>query len=475
MAYMLMEELSKVELQKLVFLTATKFVTTLLLLGAAVHWADWARSNRFVLLAWAVTFCAPFMRSVVPTPILIDWKPIDKQMEGFLRATDEHYNVSTRMASLAQVAGISCNNHAMEDKVDDTWSEVHGNTLWWCEKVTSASRWFPWSATLRQGAEQCQVVTNEIGIGDDATHLLGADKEKLCRLINTTKVEDVRENPLGSLREVLDVPWARNAAKGFIGTMSSILSFRALMPLALSIAPGLLTAAVRIKVMIPESYLPGVFIVIMPLLYVPLIWSFSMFIVQGVGDPCLLAGITLLVFSSLAYTAFALSMRVTSPMSRRGAEVFAIRVWWVVAIMRVVGLVCIGTYVYEVGLRIHEIETSRKGLASFLIEQAKELLLPLLIGQVDNLIALAFSGPLWSLVFSFIVQLYLTALVASDWMLRASAEEWDSHGEECLVELQESGQLDDKRELEMLHRKREAAMTAMLELTARKQSRLLGH
>merc|ERR1719145_252102 len=120
-------------------------------------------------------------------------------------------------------------------------------------------------------------------------------------------------------------------------------------------------------------------------------------------------------------------------------------------------------------MRIHEIEISRKGLASFLIEQGKELLLPLLIGQVDNLISLVFSGPLWSLVFSFIVQLYLTAIVASDWLLRASAEEWDSHGEECLVELQENGQLDDKRELEMLHRKREAAMMAMLELTAAKR------
>ncbi|CAK0795938.1 unnamed protein product [Prorocentrum cordatum] len=65
--------------------------------------------------------------------------------------------------------------------------------------------------------------------------------------------------------------------------------------------------------------------------------------------------------------------------------------------------------------------------------------------------------------------LYLTAIVASDWLLRASAEEWDSHGEECLVELQENGRLDDKRELELLYKKREASMTAMLELTGKKQ------
>jgi len=475
MVYMLMEELSKVELMKLMFLTAAKFVASLLLIQAAVCWADWPRSNRLVTLAWLVTFGAPFMRSLLPTPVLIHWAPIDQQFTEFLKVTNQHYNISGRMDTLSKVAGISCNDHAMEDKVDSTWSSVHQNTLWWCGKVTSASRWFPWSETLKKGAEECQVVTNEVGIGDDATQLVGANKQRLCRLINSTQVEDVRDNPLSSMREIVDVPWVRNAARGLVGTTSSILSFRALMPLALSIAPGLLEAAIRIKVMIPESYLPGVFIVIMPLLYVPLIWSFSAFVVQSLGDPCLLAGIALLAFSPLAYTALAIGMRVTSPMSRRGAQTFADRVWWFISVVRTVAVACIVTYVVKVIVYFRDIETSHKGLGAFMIEQAKSLLLPLLIGQVDNLISLVFSGPLWSLVFSFVVQLYLTAIVASDWLLRASAEEWDSHGEECLVELQENGRLDDKRELELLYKKREASMTAMLELTGKKQSDLLGH
>jgi len=162
-------------------------------------------------------------------------------------------------------------------------------------------------------------------------------------------------------------------------------------------------------------------------------------------------------------------------MSRRGAQVFADRVWWIIAVVRLVALACIVAYVVKVVLCIREIETRGKGLGAFMIEQGKSLLLPLLIGQVDNLISLVFSGPLWSLIFSFVVQVYLTAIVASDWLLRASAEEWDSHGEECLVELQENGRLDDKRELELLYKKREASMMAMLELTGKKQADLLGH
>lgn len=422
-----------------------------------------------------MTFGAPFMRSLVPTPVWVSWGRIDQQMEGFLKTTNQHYNISARMDHLNHVAGMSCNDHAMEDKVDSTWASVHQNTLWWCGKVSSASHWFPWSTTLKKGAEECQVVTNEVGIGDDATQLVGANKQRLCSLVNSTHVEDVRENPLSTMREIVDVAWVRNAARGLVGFMSSILSFRALMPLALSIAPGLLSAAIRIKVMIPESYLPGVFIVIMPLLYVPLIWSFSAFIVQGVGDSCLLAGIALLAFSPLVYTALAVHMRVTSPMSRRGAQIFADRCEWVVSVVRLVALACVVTYVVKVVVYIREIETSGKGLGAFMIEQGKSLLLPLLIGQVDNLISLVFSGPLWSLIFSFVVQVYLTAIVASDWLLQASAEEWDSHGEECLVELQENGRLDDKRELEFLYKKREASMTAMLELTGKKQADLLGH
>jgi hypothetical protein len=475
MVYMLMEQLSKAEFQKLLFIVFTKLVTAVLLILASVNWANWSLSHRFLLWAWMVTFCAPFLRSVVPTPILIDWEPIDHQLEAFLIATNQHYNVSSRLDSLAHVAGISCKDHKLEQNVDGSWEMAHDNTVWFCGKVASASWWFPWSSVLRKGKDECSVVTREIGFGDDATKLVDKDKEKLCGLINSTTVEDVKDDPLSSLREIFDVPWVRNSAFGFIGMISSILSFRALMPLALSIAPGLLTAAIRIKVMMPESYLPGVFIAIMPLLYVPLIWSFSMFIVQGVGDPYLLAGIACLAFSPLVYTVVAVWMRVTSPMSRRGAQVFSDTVWYLANLLRVIGVCFIAYYMTRVGMRFHEIETSRKGLAAFLIEQGKELLLPLLIGQVDNLISLVFSGPLWSLLFSFIVQLYLTAVVASDWMLRASAEEWDSHGEECLVELHENGHLGDKRELAMLHRKREAAMAAMLELTARRPTGILGH
>jgi len=428
-----------------------------------------------VTVAWLVTFGAPFMSSILPTPVLINWAPIDQQFEEFLKVTNQHYNISARMETLTKVAGVSCSDHAMEDKVDRTWSDVHQNTLMWCGKLTAASQWFPWSTTLKKGSEECQVVTNEIGIGDDATQLVGANKQRLCRLINSTQVEDVRENPLSTMREIVDVPWVRNTARGLVGTMSSILSFRALMPLALSIAPGLLSAAIRIKIMVPESYLPGVFIVIMPLLYVPLVWSFSALIVQSLGDPFLLVGIALLAFSPLAYTALAVSMHVTSPMSRRGAQVFADRVWWFISIVRVVALACIVTYIVKVGVYLHEIDASHRGLGAFMIEQGKSLLLPLLIGQVDNLISLVCSGPLWSLVFSFVVQLYLTAIVASDWLLRASAEEWDSHGEECLIELQENGRLDDKLELEVLYKKREASMMAMLELTGKKQTSLLGN
>merc|ERR1711972_915597 len=125
-------------------------------------------------------------------------------------------------------------------------------------------------------------------------------------------------------------------------------------------------------------------------------------------------------------------------------------------------------YLTELGLHIHHVQERRKGIEAFILEQSQRLLLPLLIGQVDSLVSLIYSGPLWSLVFTFFAQMYLTAIVGSDWMLRASAEEWNSQGREYLVELEEQGCLDNVS-AEMLHKQREAAMAAMLELTARRR------
>merc|ERR1719277_935852 len=138
-------------------------------------------------------------------------------------------------------------------------------------------------------------------------------KEAICTFLNASQV---KQSPLDSISEVVDVSWIRSAAYAFVGSLSASLSFRAALPEALSVAPGLLFAAIRIKVVAPQSYLPGIFIIVMPLLYVPMVWSFCIFIVHIVGDPVLLVGIAVLVLSPLVFIILGLSWHVVSPMTR---------------------------------------------------------------------------------------------------------------------------------------------------------------
>merc|ERR1719277_1240203 len=145
-------------------------------------------------------------------------------------------------------------------------------------------------------------------------------KEAICTFLNSSHV---KQSPLDSISEVVDVSWIRSAAYAFVGSLSASLSFRAALPEALSLAPGLLAAAIRIKVVAPLSYLPGVFIIIMPLLFVPMIWSFCIVVIQSFSDLRLLVGVTSLVLSQSTYMWLGVRWNVASPMSRQNAEIFA--------------------------------------------------------------------------------------------------------------------------------------------------------
>lgn len=465
----LMEQLSRAELAKSIFTMIAKFIASLFIMQAAMHWADWTRSNRLVLYAWLCTFSTPFMRSVVPTPLLIDWAPIDEHMNLFLLETDQHYNVTGQMKQLGDLVGLSCSDTVLEDNVRNTFKKTDKKFHWWCSKVKTAAVWLPWSKTVQRSASQCSMVSDYMGVGGSVTVETQKKKAEVCGFFNTSHV---KKGPMDTIGEVVDVSWIRSAAYGLVGSLSASFAFRAALPEALSVAPGLLAAAIRIKVVAPQSFLPGVFIIITPLLYVPVVWSFCILIVQSSGDPFLLMGITLLVFSPLTYMLFGVSFSVASPMSRSRVTTFATNVRYCNWFMQGLALSGLVAYFFRLGERIEAIEERGQGIAAFLIEQTKRLLLPLIMGSFDSVVDFLTSGPVWSFIFTCVTEVYLTAVVGSDWMLRASVEEWNAQGQEHLVDLEEEGFLGDVS-AERLHNQRLAAMTAMLELTAK--TRVLGH
>jgi len=459
MLYKIMEQFTRVELYKIIVSGIGKFAAVILTFNACLRWEDLPRSRWMLVLAWAVTFSAPFLRSVVPTPFLIDWAGIDVELKAYVQATDHHFELSTRMQNVSKMAGKACHSDVMEQRLHNTWKETHHKVHYWCGQVQSSTSWFPWSDLLKRGAQQCQVLTNYMGMGDVAAGETWKQKEKLCGKINETETNVTLD--IDTVKEVVD-GLLQNSAYTASGLYSGLLSFQVLLPAAFSVAPGLLTAALRIKLVAPQSHLPGVFIVVMPLMYVPLVWACGVIAVQSIGEILVLVALACVALSPAVYTVFGIARAVTSPMSRTDVLCFCKTVEKCTTIFKSVALLCFVIYMRKIYSRIQEqiqeIEESKEGLAAFALEQARKVLLPLLLGEVTNLKSLLYSGVVWSMLFTFTTAMFLTTVVGADWMMRTTVEEWQGWRYQSQYRFH-------GKSPEQLYREQVSAATAMLLVT----------
>merc|ERR1712113_968582 len=112
-------------------------------------------------------------------------------------------------------------------------------------------------------------------------------------------------------------------------------------------------------------------------------------------------------------------------------------------------------YIARLTRRIERVRERNEGIGAFLLEQAQINLLPILIGNIDKIWSLLTSGPVWSLIVTYTTEVYLTALVFSDWMLHLTSDEWNTEETQHLLDLNEQGALGDDVSAEDLLRQRE--------------------
>merc|ERR1711920_1082869 len=116
----------------------------------------------------------------------------------------------------------------------------------------------------------------------------------------------------------------------------------------------------------------------MPMLFVPMIWAFSIAIVQQLRDFRLLTSISLLVLSQSIYTWLGLRWQVSSPVSRETAQDFALTVRKYERCMHILAMVCVTWYLAEVGWKIYLLLEAEEGIVRYLVEEGREHVLPLL-------------------------------------------------------------------------------------------------
>eukprot|EP00854_Cymbomonas_tetramitiformis_P021650 gene21650-26039_t len=111
---------------------------------------------------------------------------------------------------------------------------------------------------------------------------------------------------------------AEKAADLVISILNAISTIQYLLPAAVSIAPAILRGALTVKTLVPQSSLPGMFILMLPWLYCPIIWCLYSIVFQFVGNIVLLIGLLLLAFAPMINYFVGQLLRVAEPMDEQG-------------------------------------------------------------------------------------------------------------------------------------------------------------
>jgi len=132
-----------------------------------------------------------------------------------------------------------------------------------------------------------------------------------------------------------------------VGLMLALRNFAALLPAAMSLAPGLLRGATAVKILVPLSTVPGMFILILPWVYSPLLWCSYQVVFQLVGDWLLLIGLIVLAFAPLLYFALGVTMDITRPMQSTEIKRMVAIMSYYNMFMTLCGYGFIGGFVYK--------------------------------------------------------------------------------------------------------------------------------
>jgi len=87
-----------------------------------------------------------------------------------------------------------------------------------------------------------------------------------------------------------------------------------MVPAAVAIAPALLRGALTVKQLVPQSTIPGMFVILLPWLYCPLVWCLYNIVFQLTGTLALFFGLLLLAFGPMLYSILGMVFHITKPM-----------------------------------------------------------------------------------------------------------------------------------------------------------------
>lgn len=303
--------------------TIVSVAATVLVFFASWHWGNFWLSRHYLMFAWFISIAAPFFVSMVPARLWVDWSSCEslvgiyrQEVEGFvgfdkrielIKSTCLMINTTgtAKVEKANKFFGVFC---SVIDSMPQSFIMPNSVKFWEWKRMDMAP--------ARGGCTQGRAMILD---GKPTEALEYARKG--CALIN--RVLDEYSKNYGEAPEVVGYMAERmkDAAEATIATWLAMQNLGTLFPAALSIAPGLLKGAMRMKLLVPQSNIPGMFVLILPWLYCPMTWCMYSVAFQAIGNPVLLIGLLIMAFTPVTYVVIGKWYRLDKPMTDQNVTV----------------------------------------------------------------------------------------------------------------------------------------------------------
>eukprot|EP00931_Biecheleriopsis_adriatica_P064387 TRINITY_DN39176_c0_g1_i1.p1 TRINITY_DN39176_c0_g1~~TRINITY_DN39176_c0_g1_i1.p1 ORF type:complete len:908 (-),score=141.87 TRINITY_DN39176_c0_g1_i1:15-2711(-) len=413
----LINQMSYVDVFECSLTAGSSLVSCLLLWWSLKKWSQFSLSSSAVMQGWAFTVVIPFLTTLVPGRILIDWRGVEATSASFSEQVVTHFGKHSLVA--AEQLNQTCTS-ILELNRSSVLQDVRERT----ESVCSLLQTTPDEHVeccsfiglsiidfdFRPLHKSCGVLKGYMADPDSAAHEKVLRKSAdLCDSMLMPRIRHALTLGLSG-SEVLQLQatseaLAKKLEEGvevLVGAMNGLKGFKKIMPVALALAPALMKGALRVKVTVPQSTIPGMFVVTLPLLYCPFTWAVYHIFFQLLGDVWMLLGLLIIAFGPMCYAVLGHCYQVTRPLDDAAVINLMAKLNTVSLVVTIVGYAFIGYVVY---LRRHRLLGGNHSLEDELWRY---------VGQKVALLQPVF----WiRLVGSFMTQYFFTTLAGVDWMM----------------------------------------------------------
>lgn len=401
-------------------------LSVFLIAASCSGWANFSYSRKLVLRAWYLSVAAPFIVSMVPCRIWLEWENAEDLLNAYQTELSAVVGVDGRVRQLHDnCVALRDTGHIKVDKAVDVFHSLCGLV----DKLPHGKAPIPTGffkismIDLEPAHRACTQGRAMIKAGKPQEALEKA--KEVCARIED-KVDEAMES-YGETPEIVSYMCdkLRRTAEASIGVYLGLLSLGSIFPAALSIAPGLMKGALRMKMVVPQSNIPGMFVIILPWLYCPLTWCMYSIFFQLIGNTVLLVALAIMAFSPAIYCILGSYYNLDKPLRDHELAVVIKAMDGWNSTMNYVAYVCLAYFAFHV-INSYASQKSYWGilgeappeeLADWGTKTESQFLADMYEGidLVDALYTNSIS--ISAFVCSFVKSLYLTSLAGLDWMV----------------------------------------------------------